>query len=68
MFGFVSAAVLYIYSITNFDGFRGFRVDDANYSAFPNEQEYLLCEGFKVTVLGAEEDFYIRNKNQTSEN
>jgi len=49
--------VLYIYSITNYDGFRGFRVNEPNYSAFPHEQEYLLCEGFKVTVLGSEEDF-----------
>ena len=36
--------VLYIYSITNYDGLRGFRVNEANYSAFPHEHEYLLCE------------------------
>ena len=38
--------VLFVFSITNFNGFNGFRLNSKKYSVYPGEQEYLLCEGF----------------------
>jgi len=39
-------AVLFVYSIYNYGGFNGFRLNDKKYSVYPGEQEYLLMEGF----------------------
>ena len=44
-------SVLFVYSITNYNGFHGFRLND-KYTPFPNEHEYLLTEKFPIYVLG----------------
>jgi len=47
----------------NWTGFNGVRFCDRNYSAFPNEQEYVMNEKFPVFVLGTEEGQIIENTN-----
>ena len=42
---------LFVFSILNYNGFKGFRVDDSRWSVYPQEQEYLLMEGFQIFVL-----------------
>ena len=54
--------VLFVYSIRNYEGFDGFRLNSKRYSVYPGEQEYLLMEGFIVYVLGIEDKFTIKNK------
>ena len=54
--------VLFIYSINNFYGFKGFRLNDKRFSVYPEEQEFLLMEGFKVFVLDVQYGFKISNK------
>ena len=56
--------VLFIYSIANVDGFQGFRLTDKRFSVYPEEQEFLLMEGFRVYVLDIEEGFEILNDHQ----
>ena len=38
--------VLFVFSIRNWFGFNGFRLNDYKFSVYPQEQEYLLMEGF----------------------
>ena len=47
--------VLFVYSILNYYGFPGFRLNSKKYSVYPGEQEYLLMEGFEVFVLKVED-------------
>ena len=54
--------VLFVYSIQNYDGFRGFRLNDKRYTVYPSEQEYLLMEGIRVFVLNVGKEFKISNK------
>ena len=53
--------VLFVYSVRNYRGFSGFRMSDERYTAYPQEQEYLLQEGFRVYALDVENDFVINN-------
>ena len=54
--------VLFIFAIQNSIGFMGFRLNSKRYSVYPEEQEFLLCEGFKVYILGIEDKVKISNK------
>ena len=56
-------AVLFVYSIRNYDGFSGFRLNSKRYTLYPEEQEYLLMEGFRVYVLEVEDGFKIKNQH-----
>ena len=44
-------SVIFVFLFTNYCGFPGFRLSDSRYSAYPNEEEYLLVEGCPVRVL-----------------
>lgn len=55
--------VLFVISVLNYTGFKGFRLNDKRYSVYPEEQEVLLMEGFTVYVLEVEEGFEICNKH-----
>ena len=55
------SSVIFVFLIQNFTSFNGFRLTDSNYSAFSNEQEYLMMEEFNVTVLNVQDDFTIKN-------
>ena len=51
--------VLFIFAITNSIGFNGFRLNSKRYSVYPEEQEFLLMEGFPVYILGIEDKMKI---------
>jgi len=51
--------VLFVYCVRNYDGFRGFRMNNSKFTAYPQEQEYLLMEGFQIYVAEVENDFLI---------
>ena len=53
-------SVVFAICLQNFDGFNGFRMNSAMYSAHPEEQETVLMEGLQVAVLGVE-DMFIDN-------
>lgn len=42
-------------SVRNYLGFHAFRMNDDRYTAFPQEQEYLLMEGMFLWVMKVEE-------------
>ena len=54
--------VLFIFAINNNVGFSGFRLNSKRYSVYPEEQEFLLMEGFGVFILGIEDKMKISNK------
>ena len=60
-------SVLFVISIQNHYGFSGFRLNSANYSAYPQEEEVLLVEGTTIFVLNVEE-ITIQNPNSGFEN
>ena len=60
--------VLFIFAIRNIDGFNGFRLNSKRYSVYPEEQEFLLMEGFMVYILGIEDKMKISNKFLTNYN
>jgi len=45
-------------------GYHGFRLSDKRFSVYPEEQEFLLMEGFQVYVLEIEQGFEILNYHQ----
>lgn len=47
--------VLFVISAVNFDGFCGFRLNSEDYSAYPQEREYLLMDGIRFIVMKIEE-------------
>merc|ERR1711935_1145840 len=49
-------SVLFVFFFKNFIGFPGFRLNQPEFSAFPEEEEYLLCEGIPVFVLAVDEN------------
>ena len=53
-------SVLFVICLHNYEGFAGFRMNSAMFSAHPEEREILLVEGVNVAVLGIE-DMYIDN-------
>ena len=52
-------SVLFVFFFMNWRGFKGFRLNQPVYSAFPFEEEYLLMEGIKVWVLRVNENVVI---------
>ena len=56
--------VVFVISIWNNSGFKGFRLTDKRFSVYPEEQEVLLMEGFPVYVLDIQDGFEIENKNE----
>jgi len=59
-------SVLFVFFFKNYYGFRGFRLNQPEYSAFPDEEEYLLIEGIPVTVLKVEENMVLDCKDITA--
>ena len=55
--------VLFVYLIKNFKHFYGFRLNNQNYSAYPQEQEYLFMEGMSAWILNVEDDVVIKNEH-----
>ena len=49
-------SVLFVFFFQNYDGFKGFRLNQPEYSAFPYEEEFLLMEGIDVIVLAVDEN------------
>ena len=60
-YAFEQQPVLFVFSMLNQTGFSGFRLTDKRYSIYPQEQEYLLCEGFPVYIIDVQERFEIKN-------
>ena len=52
-------SVLFVFFFQNWIGFPGFGLNQPEYSAFPFEEEYLLCEGIPVWVLRVDENVVI---------
>jgi len=55
--------VLFTISVRNFYGFRGFRLNTPQFSAFPQEKEFVLMDGTQFYVLKVEETV-IENDNE----
>ena len=53
--------VLFVTVLANYIRFSGFRMNQPEYSAHPEEMEILMCEGAKVVVMGVE-DILINNE------
>jgi len=53
--------VIFVILIQNYNGYDGFSINSKCHSAYPEEREYLLREGFNVTVLKVEDQFVIKN-------
>ena len=53
-------STLFVICIHNYNGFTGFRMDSALFTAHPGEREVLLMEGAPMAVLGVEE-IYVDN-------
>lgn len=47
--------VLFVISVRNYLGYHAFRMNDERYTAYPQEQEYLLMEGIFLWVMKVEE-------------
>ena len=45
-----------VFFLSNYGGFRGFRLNQPEYSAFPHEEEFLLMEGIGVMVVAVDEN------------
>ena len=43
-----------VISVRNYEGFCGFRLNSADYSAHPEENEYIFMEGLQLVVLKIE--------------
>ena len=54
--------VLFVVSCQNYKAFQGFRLNNPSYTAYPYEEEVLLCEGCEVIVLSINE-LKIENNN-----
>ena len=50
--------VLFVICIQNYKDFEGFRMNNRQYTAYPEEKEILLMEGFPVAILGADEHYF----------
>jgi len=55
--------ILFVFLFRNYSSLNGFRMNQAEYSCFPHEQEFLIQEGKKFYVVGIEENIMIKNKN-----
>ena len=55
--------VLFIFTIMNYVGYQGVRLNNEAFSSYPYEQEVLLSEGCEVYAVGVE-DIVINNKHQ----
>ena len=55
--------VLFIFTIMNYLGYAGVRLNNEAFSSYPYEQEVLLMEGCGVYAVGVE-DIVINNKHQ----
>ena len=42
---------LFVISCQNYSNFNGFRLNNPAYTAYPYEEEVLLCEGCEVVIL-----------------
>ena len=49
-------SVLFVFFFQNYNTFGGFRLNQPEFSAFPDEEEYLLMEGIGVRVLKVDEN------------
>lgn len=56
--------VLFVYSIRNYNHFSGFRLNDKRFTPYPEEEEYLLMDGFWIYVLDVEDNYEIVNKHK----
>ena len=49
--------VLFVITCQNYEAFMGFRLNNQGYTAYPYEDEVLLCEGCKIIILDVQQDF-----------
>ena len=47
--------VLFVISVRNYLGYHAFRMSDDRYTAFPEEQEFLLMDGIFLWVIKVED-------------
>lgn len=47
--------VVFVISVRNYLGFHAFRMNDERFTAYPQEQEFLLMEGIFLWVMKVEE-------------
>ena len=51
--------VLFVFLLKNYNGFSGWRLTNSNYTAYPQEQEFLFREGFGIIVLHVDDSVLI---------
>ena len=59
-------SVLFVFFFQNYTGFPGFRLNQPEFSAFPDEEVYLLMEGIRVRVLKVDENILMDCKTITA--
>lgn len=57
-------SVLFVFLFKNFTGFNGVKLNKAEFSAYPYEEEFLLVGGIKIRILKVEEQLMIMNKHK----
>lgn len=56
-------SVLFVFLFKNHEYQKGFRLNQKEYTPYPNDEEFILLEGLKVAVLGVEEHVRIESKD-----
>jgi hypothetical protein len=56
--------VLFVFSIQNYYGFNGIRLNNEAYTSYPGEREILMRDGLIVYVMEVQPDIMIRNENE----